>query len=203
MINFGDKLRKLMKTRGMKSITLAQKMGVSCAYVSQLMTGIRKPGRETLLKLSKALNVPFETLLMTETDSSGHSYTARRVPVLEKSHIESWANLSDLDYPLSVTSMFEYANTDDPRAFYIITKDFLESCGLDICDLALIEPSKKVDTGDTVFFRSFRGFSVKKIAFKDDLIVLMDEKQEPVFISQDNAKEYVPFYRISHCIKKF
>ena len=57
-MTFGEKLRKLMKSRGIKAITLAQRMGVSCAYVSQLITGIRKPGRETLLKLSKSLEVP-------------------------------------------------------------------------------------------------------------------------------------------------
>ena len=57
-MTFGAKLRKLMKSRGIKAITLAHRMGVSCAYVSQLITGIRRPGRETLLKLSKSLEVP-------------------------------------------------------------------------------------------------------------------------------------------------
>ena len=57
-MTFGERLRKLMKSRGIKAITLAQRMGVSCAYVSQLITGIRRPGRETLSETVKVVGSP-------------------------------------------------------------------------------------------------------------------------------------------------
>ena len=201
--SFGERLRKLMKSRGMKAITLAQKMGVSCAYVSQLMTGIRNPGRETLLKLSKALNVPLETLLAFDSDIADRGFVSRRIPVLDKAHMDTWVDYKDLDYPASVTHRFEYATTDDPHAFYITSEGLQLCCGLDFCDLILVEPSKKISNGDTVFVRSASGVAIKKIAIKDKLAVLIDETNEPFVITPESSEEGLRVYRISQCIRKF
>ncbi|MDQ7787032.1 MAG: helix-turn-helix transcriptional regulator, partial [Thermodesulfovibrionales bacterium] len=86
-----------MKARGIKAITLAQRMGVSCAYVSQLVTGIRRPGRETLMKLSRSLEVPLETLLSMESDSSDKIFISRKIPVLDESQVLAWGDFIDLD----------------------------------------------------------------------------------------------------------
>ncbi len=202
-MTFGEKLRKLMKSRGVKAITLAQKMNVSCAYVSQLITGIRKPGRETLLKLSKALEVPLETLFLIESDISDKMFTSKRVPVLDESQIMEWDNLADLDYPVIVANKFEYATTDDPSAFYIECKGLFQCCGVDSCDLILIEPNKEISSGDTVFVSSPSGFSVKKIVMKEDILILMEEKKEPIVLTRENINGKWKFYRVSQCIKRF
>lgn len=201
-MTFGEKLRKLMKSRGIKAITLAQRMGVSCAYVSQLITGIRKPGRETLLKLSKSLEVPIETLLVLEGDVSERMFISRRVPVLDEAQIESWGDCIDLDYPTLVARTFEYATTDDPGAFYITTKGMLSCGGLETCDLLLVEPNKDVKSGDTVFVWSSRVISIRKLVMKENFIILMDEKQEPIVFTPENPKDDLKYYKISQCIKK-
>jgi transcriptional regulator with XRE-family HTH domain len=201
-MTFGEKLRKLMKTRGIKAITLAQRMGVSCAYVSQLITGIRRPGRETLLKLSKSLEVPLDTLLMLDSDSFEKILISRKVPVLDETKIDAWVESIDLDYPSLVASTFEYATTDDPNAFYITPKGLLSCCGLETCDLLLIEPNKEIHNGDTVLVYLPEGFSIRKIVMKDNMMILMDEKQEPIISAKDNVNEGLKFFRISVCIKK-
>ena len=201
-MTFGEKLRKLMKARGIKAITLAQRMGVSCAYVSQLITGIRRPGRETLLKLSKSLEVPVETLLMLESDVSDKISISRKIPVLDETKIHEWGNCIDLDYPSLVAHAFEYATTDDPNAFYITNKGLLSCCGLESCDLILIEPNKEVKNGDTVFIWSLEGVSLRKIVIKDDMIIFMDEKQEPIIFSKENPDERFKYYRVSQCLRK-
>jgi transcriptional regulator with XRE-family HTH domain len=201
-MTFGEKLRKLMKARGIKAITLAQRMGVSCAYVSQLLTGIRRPGRETLLKLSKAMEVPLETLFMMESDISNNILMSRKVPVLDEMKIREWSDFTDLDYPALAASVFEYATTDDPNAFYVTTKGLLTSYGLEICDLILVEPSKDVTNGDTVFLCSPQGFSLRKYVTKEDMIILMDDKQEPLIFSRENKEEIFRYYRVSQCLKK-
>jgi transcriptional regulator with XRE-family HTH domain len=201
-MTFGEKLRKLMKTRGIKAITLAQRMGVSCAYVSQLITGIRRPGRETLLKLSKSLEVPLDTLLMLDSDSYEKILISRKVPVLDETKIDAWFESIDLDYPSLVASTFEYATTDDPNAFYITPKGLLSCCGLETCDLLLIEPNKEIHNGDTVLVYLPEGFSIRKIVMKDNMMILMDEKQEPIISAKDNVNEGLKFFRISVCIKK-
>ena len=201
-MTFGEKLRKLMKTRGIKAITLAQRMGVSCAYISQLITGIRRPGRETLLKLSKSLEVPLDTLLMLDSDTSEKILISRKVPVLDETKIDAWVESIDLDYPSLVASTFEYATTDDPNAFYITPKGLLSCCGLETCDLLLIEPNKEIHNGDTVLVYLPEGFSIRKIVMKDNMMILMDEKQEPIISAKDNVNEGLKFFRISVCIKK-
>jgi transcriptional regulator with XRE-family HTH domain len=203
-MTFGERLRKLMKSRGIKAITLAQRMGVSCAYVSQLITGIRRPGRETLLKLSKSLEVPLEVLLMMESDVSDISnkiLISRKVAVLDEMKVQEWADFTDVDYPTLVATAFEYATTDDPKAFYITAKGLLSCCGLETCDLILIEPNKEVASGDTVFVLLPLGFSIRKFIVNNDIILLMDEKQEPLVFSKEN-KEGFKYYRVSQCLKK-
>jgi transcriptional regulator with XRE-family HTH domain len=203
-MTFGERLRKLMKSRGIKAITLAQRMGVSCAYVSQLITGIRRPGRETLLKLSKSLEVPLEVLLMMESDVSDIAnkiLISRKVAVLDEMKVQEWADFTDVDYPTLVATAFEYATTDDPNAFYITAKGLLSCCGLETCDLILIEPNKEVTSGDTVFVLLPLGFSIRKFIVNNDIILLMDEKQEPLIFSREN-KEGFKYYRVSQCLKK-
>jgi hypothetical protein len=178
-------------------------MGVSCAYVSQLITGVRRPGRETLLKLSKALEIPLESLLMLESDTSDKILLSRKVPVLDDTKMHAWVDSFDLDYPSLVSNAFEYATTDDPNAFYITPKGLLSCCGLETCDLILIEPNKKAGNGDTVLVWLSVGFSVRKIVTKENMIILMDEKREPIITSQDDISEGLKFFRISQCIRKF
>lgn len=199
----GDKLRKLMKVRGIKAITLAQRMGVSCAYISQLLTGIRRPGRETLLKLSRALEVPLEALLMIESDISDKLLLSRKIPVLDETKIDAWVDSIDLDYPSLVASIFEYATTDDANAFYITPKGLLSCCGLELCDLIMVEPNKQVNSGDTVLVWLPEGFSIRKIIMKDNMIILMDEKQEPIISAKENISEGLKFFKISQCLRKF
>ena len=201
-MTFGEKLRKLMKSRGIKAITLAQRMGVSCAYISQLITGIRRPGRETLLKLSKALEVPLETLLMLDSDTSEKILISRKIPVLDETKIDAWVESIDLDYPSLVANIFEYATTDDPNAFYITPKGLLSCCGLEMCDLLLIEPNKEVQNGDTVLLYQPEGFSIRKIVIKDTMLILMDEKQEPLVSSKDSFNEGLKFFRVSQCLRR-
>ncbi len=200
---FGEKLKKLMRVKRIKAITLAQRMGVSCAYISQLITGIRNPGRETLLKLSKALEVPVETLLMLGTDTSEKLLISRKIPVLEASKIEVWAEHVDLDYPLFIADQYEYATTDDPNAFYITPQGLISCCGLGNCDLILVEPNKNTRSGDTVLVHLPGGFSIRKIVTRESMIILMDEKQDPIISEKDKISSNLKFFRVSQCIKKF
>lgn len=200
---FGEKLRKLMKARGIKAIKLAQKMGVSCAYISQLITGIRRPGRETLLKLSRALEVPVETLLMIETDPTDTFLVSRRIPVLDETKMREWADVIDLDYPAFSANSYEYATTDDPNAFYVTPKGLLSCCGLDSCDLILVEPNKQIGSGDMVLVFTPDGISIKKIVIQDATTILLDDKKEPAVYSKENLNENNRLYKVSQCLRKF
>ncbi len=110
---FGEELKKLLKAKSMKCTMLAQEMHVSIAYVSQLVTGRRRPGRETLLKLSKALDLPIDTLITLESNEYVRTQGTRKVPVLEGTKISQWLDDRDASSPLLFADGSEYAVTCD------------------------------------------------------------------------------------------
>jgi transcriptional regulator with XRE-family HTH domain len=200
-MTFGEELRKIMKAEGVKAMTLAQRMGVSCAYVSQLLTGIRKPGRETLLKLSKALEVPPESLLMIESDIPATTKIPRKIPIVDETKIQEWSDWIDLAYPKLIADAYEYAATDDPYAFYITPKGLVSCCGLEMCDLILVEPSKDIMNGNIVLVRSPHGFSIRKYIIRDNMTIFAGDKEDPIIITEKN-KEELKSYKVSLCLKK-
>lgn len=66
----GKIIKKYRKDNGYTQFQLAEKIGVSEFYISALETGSRKPGRETLIKLSNEMNIPIEMLLELKTEQS-------------------------------------------------------------------------------------------------------------------------------------
>lgn len=63
-------IKKYRKEKGYTQFQMAEKIGVSEFYISALETGSRKPGRETLIKLSNEMNMPIEKLLELKTEQS-------------------------------------------------------------------------------------------------------------------------------------
>ena len=60
---FAVRLRTLRERRKMTQAELAEKVGVSRAYLSRLEMGMHDPPLSRLRKLAKALRVPVEELL--------------------------------------------------------------------------------------------------------------------------------------------
>lgn len=199
-MTFGEELRKIMKTQGVKAITLARRMEVSCAYVSQLLTGIRKPGRETLLKLSKALEIPPERLLLIESDLPATTRIPRKIPILDASQLGEGSGWEDVATLALIAKGFEYATTDDPLAFYITPTGLSSCCGLETCDLILIEPGKNIANGDTVLVRSPEGLSIRKYIFRDNMTILVGDKEDPVIFTETN-NETLKYCKVSQCLK--
>lgn len=66
----GKIIKKYRKEKGYTQFKMAEKIGVSEFYISALETGSRRPGRETLIKLSNEMDMPIESLLELETEQS-------------------------------------------------------------------------------------------------------------------------------------
>ncbi len=66
----GKIIKTYRKEKGYTQFQMAEKIGVSEFYISALETGNRKPGRNTLIKLSNEMNMPIEALLELETNQS-------------------------------------------------------------------------------------------------------------------------------------
>ena len=201
-VDFGQELRNLIKARGIKFVTFAKKMDVSPAYLSQLVTGIRRPGRETLLKLSTSLDVPVDTLIRMGANKYEQILTVRNVPVLEITKISQWLDESASNGSSFLADTFEYATTDDSGAFYVRSEELKSCCGLEEFDLILIEPSKEVQNGNTVLVCSPEGCSLMKVAIKDNMMLLFNGKKEPIIYSPENNTEGLRLCRAKESVKK-
>jgi SOS-response transcriptional repressor LexA len=86
---------------------------------------------------------------------------------------DNWTDLNDLDFPRKICNRFEYARTDDPRAFYFEAHlSAMNMIGLRDGDLLLVEPSRAVDRGSIVL--SVRGgkFRLIKILPRNGEVIL-------------------------------
>jgi transcriptional regulator with XRE-family HTH domain len=65
-VYFYDRLKDLRKEKGYTIREVAERSGVSTAYISQLENGQRGvPSPEVLMKLSEGLNASYESLMIT------------------------------------------------------------------------------------------------------------------------------------------
>jgi len=77
-MNTGRLIRVLRTAQGSTQEEIAEKLGISRSYLSQVEKGIRKPGLEFLRKLSTALNVPTALLVMGDDDDESPIMIALR-----------------------------------------------------------------------------------------------------------------------------
>ena len=61
-----NRLKVVMAENNLSNIWLSEKLGVSQATVSKWMTNFSQPNIETLIKISKVLNVEVSELLRTD-----------------------------------------------------------------------------------------------------------------------------------------
>lgn len=70
ILSMGKIIKQYRKDNDLTQFELAEKIGVSEFYISALERGSRNAGRETLIKLSKEMNIPIETLLALKTEQN-------------------------------------------------------------------------------------------------------------------------------------
>lgn len=65
MVN-GNKIKELMKEKGMKSKEVAQKVGISEPMMSYILGGLRDPNVITLARMARLLEVSADDLIVWE-----------------------------------------------------------------------------------------------------------------------------------------
>lgn len=89
-MNFYDQLRDMRKLKGFTIRELADRSGVSAAYISQLENGNRGvPSPDVLMKLSEGLNTPYPDLMQlagymekpSDSDAQPGSYAYTKAPI--------------------------------------------------------------------------------------------------------------------------
>ncbi len=60
--DFGERFREILEARGMKQVTVAQRLGTQPQWVNQLIRGTRRPKAETLRRLAAVMGISVEEL---------------------------------------------------------------------------------------------------------------------------------------------
>jgi transcriptional regulator with XRE-family HTH domain len=81
MTSFGQRLRKLRKSKGLIIDELVTKTGLSRPYISQIETGKASPSLQTVRKLASALDVPV-TYFFVEDGHAPHVIRKAERPVV-------------------------------------------------------------------------------------------------------------------------
>ena len=61
-IKIGKNIKKLREKSSLTQEKLAEKAGISQDFLGKIEVGINKPGLKSLIKLSKALNIPLKKI---------------------------------------------------------------------------------------------------------------------------------------------
>lgn len=113
-----DKLKHLRKEHKMNQADLAEALGVHQTYVSAIERGKQKPGRDTLIKLSKIFDVTIDYLTGTDTnDKPKYSES-------EKHFVSEYTKLFPSELSMKVSEVVENYKADTDEA--VLTKEEAE-----------------------------------------------------------------------------
>lgn len=179
--NYGLKIKKLMEAKGFKQIELSKKLGVTPAFVNQLILGRRMPGRSTLLKIADALDIHVNEMLPPEAGGgvpllfglSGKGY-CEFTP-------ENWkaADVKPDYIPLPTGYTLKAAeregvfavSIDSNRYYPILRKDMV----IYLRPLR-VDTLKSKEYSVLTLFRDVEGYcSMKEIEFKSDGVFLLKD----------------------------
>lgn len=68
LLTLGDKIKYAREKSQLKPQELAGKINISQPYMSQIENNSRKPGRETLIRISKVLNFPLDFFMSDDIE---------------------------------------------------------------------------------------------------------------------------------------
>jgi len=68
LLTLGDKIKYAREKSELKPQELAVRIHISQPYMSQIENNSRKPGRETLIKISKVLNFPLDFFISNDIE---------------------------------------------------------------------------------------------------------------------------------------
>lgn len=186
------KFIKVRRTElGLSQNDLARSLGYNTSqYISNIERGLASIPFAKIQEMSSLLKVDYRHLLnlklMEEVPGfkeeflgtapgqvNGSGSGLASIPVMTPELCDNWTDLSDLDFPRKICNRFDYARTDDPRAFYFEAHlHAVNLIGLRDGDLLLVEPSRTVDRGSIVL--SVRGghFRLIKILPRNGEVIL-------------------------------
>jgi SOS-response transcriptional repressor LexA len=169
--NFGGRLQRLIDMAGLNQSELARKMKVSPTYINQLVQGTRYPGRETLKKLSKALNISID-MLMGESRISPATIPRHKIPLISWMSAGQWHEAVNIYQPGYAEDWVSY-DIKDTHAFALRVEDDSMDPEYRQGDIIIASPSRKANKGDDVIARYDDVVTFKRLKKLSKALVLL------------------------------
>jgi transcriptional regulator with XRE-family HTH domain len=184
------KFIKVRRTElGLSQNDLARSLGYNTSqYISNIERGLASIPFAKIQEMSSLLKVDYRHLLnlklmeevpgfkeefLGTTPSQTNGSGLASIPVMTPDLCDNWTDLNDLDFPRKICNRFEYARTDDPRAFYFEAHlSAMNMIGLRDGDLLLVEPSRAVNRGSIVLSVRGGNFRLIKILPRNGEVIL-------------------------------
>lgn len=208
---------KFIKVRraelGLSQNDLARSLGYNTSqYISNIERGLASIPFAKILEMSDLLKVDYrhllnlklmeevpgfkEEFLGTKPVANGSEVGMSSIPVMTPELCANWTDLGDLDFPRKICNRFEYARTEDPRAFYFEAHlSDLNLIGIRDGDLLLVEPSHSVNPGSIVLSVRAGDFRLIKILPRNGEVILqpIEEKGELEIV----LRKEIQFFAVS------
>lgn len=201
----GERLKLLREKLGLSQMELSHKSGISQPSIARIEAGRQQNLKtETIERLAAALEIPLSHLLeeaLTVSEDVSHYEAARMIPVIAlQKFIASGCRLRIGDKP----ERFEPSLSRDSSALFVTS---CSSLGSDIedGDLLLIEPSSRINEGDTVLSILKGRHCIGRIYYQPSMWIIQPLKSEaaPVFHSPKRRKGHdVTLFKVSEIRKK-
>ena len=206
------KFIKVRRTElGLSQNDLARSLGYNTSqYISNIERGLASIPFAKIQDMSTLLKVDYRHLLNlklmeevpgfkeeflgtapSQTNGSGSGLAS--IPVMTPELCDNWTDLNDLDFPRKICHRFEYARTDDPRAFYYEAHmNALNMIGLRDGDLLLVEPARTVDRGSIVLSVRAGDFRLIKILPRNGEVILqpLEENGELEIVGRKEVRVF-------------
>lgn len=147
-MDFGKRLKQLMEDKSIKPKALADMMDVDTSYISQLRSSHRNPGRETLIKLSRALNLTMDDFV-TSSNIERANVPEGCIPVISLVQAGKWNEAID-SYPPGVSDEWIQYETKNKGVFALKVKGTSMEPEYRDGDLIIVNPQTEAHVGDDV-----------------------------------------------------
>lgn len=205
MRNVGERLKLLRKELGLSQMELSYKSGVSQPSIARIEAGRQQNLKSgTIEKLASALEIPLSHLLeepmIISEDVLGYEAT-KMIPVFNlQKFISSGCRIRTGEKP----DRFEPSLSRDSSALFLTSCSSLGS-DMEDRDLLLIEPSSKINDGDTVLVLSKNKHCIGRIYRHPSTWIIQPLKSDaaPAFCSPKlRKKRYTKLFKVSEIRKK-
>lgn len=169
-MNIGQKIKKILKDRGLTVNWLAEATDIEQSYISQIITGRRKPKIPTLKKIADALNMPLSHLI-EEPVKPIKPPEPKKLPRISWVMAGQWHEAIDI-YDPGYAERWDSYDCKDPYAFTLEVKGDSMYPKYEDGDIIVVSPSTQWKVGDDVIAKCNDEVTFKKLKKVDGIVLL-------------------------------